>query len=83
MIETILSILLTTAVTVGAGSLFKSSWDRFRCAQLAFEAAHEALLGAKSSLNVVIQEDSRQIVALTHCGRVTERVGFRKLEALR
>ena len=82
MLEFILAIFLGVGLMVGAGGLFRSSWQRYQCANLAFEKAHQALLGAiEPDAGVTIREDSHEIVAVARCGKITERVGFLKLEA--
>lgn len=81
MLESLLATLLAVGLMTGAGGLFRSSWQRYRCANLAFERAHQALLGRiEPHAGVTIHEDSRAVVALAHCGPVQEQVGFLKLE---
>ncbi len=74
--------MLAVGLMAGAGGLFHSSWQRYRCARLAFEKAHQALLGGfVPHARVTIREDSRVVVATARCGPIHEQVGFLKLEA--
>jgi hypothetical protein len=83
LIEMLVSAGLVGALLYGGARLLMTGFERLRCSRMAFEAAHDRLLGTPAGLStsVLIRSELNRIVATARCGDQKESVGLTRLEA--
>jgi hypothetical protein len=74
--EGVLSILLLAACLAAAAGVFRSEWNRLRCAFQVFEAT-------RARLNLNSGSDERRVRGSGRCGQASETVELIRLEHAR
>lgn len=86
LVETLIGVAALAAAIWGSAWVWKTHWQRARCAYLVFELTHARLVGSpfrppRAGFRYRTFEDSESVSGEGVCGKVKERVRLGKLEA--
>lgn len=80
LVEFIFGLSTVLISVVLGGSILKAQWQRGKCAYLAFENTHAALVGKPQfSISVRIKETDSNVSGEAKCGNIEEKIQFNKL----